>query len=166
MGADEQNRLKELLPQFRDKPGGLIPALQMVQTLFGYVPESAVQMVHQELGIPLSTVYGVLTFYSFFSTQPRGKHTIRVCMGTACYVRGAKEVLDSLKTELKIDVGETSKDRQFTLEVGRCFGACGLAPAIMIDDDVHQRVKPAEINQILDKYRTTAAVEPALEIAS
>jgi NADH:ubiquinone oxidoreductase subunit E len=97
-------------------------------------------------------VAGVVGFYSFFSTQPRGDNIIRVCLGTACYVRGGKQVLDSLKKELAIDVGETTEDRVFSLEIARCFGACGLAPAIMINDDVHQRVKPARIKQLLAPY--------------
>jgi len=90
-------------------------------------------------------------FYSFFSTQPRGKHMIRVCLGTACYVRGGKQVLDAIRQKLGIDVGETTADRQYSLEVARCFGACGLAPAIMVDDKVHQRVKPARTQDILDE---------------
>jgi len=99
-------------------------------------------------------VAGVVGFYSFFSTVPRGKHLIRVCLGTACYVRGGKQVLDSLKQELKIDVGGTTDDRIFSLEIARCFGACGLAPAIMIDDDVLQRVKPTKVRGILEQYRS------------
>ncbi len=92
-------------------------------------------------------------FYSFFTTVPRGKHLVRVCLGTACYVRGGKQVLAALRDLLRIEVGETTPDRQFSLDVGRCFGACGLAPVIMIDDDVHQRVKPTRLARILDGYR-------------
>jgi len=98
-------------------------------------------------------VAGVVGFYSFFTTVPRGKHLVRVCLGTACYVRGGKQVLAGLKDLLRIEVGETSSDRLFSLDVGRCFGACGLAPVIMIDEDVHQRVKPARLAKILDQYR-------------
>ena len=101
---------------------------------------------------PYSEVAGVVGFYSFFSIQPRGENVVKVCLGTACYVRGGKQVLDALKKELSIDVGETTEDKMFSLEVARCFGACGLAPAIMINDDVHQRVKPARIRQILAPY--------------
>jgi NADH:ubiquinone oxidoreductase subunit E len=101
-------------------------------------------------------VAGVVGFYSFFSTNPRGKHVVRVCLGTACYVRGGKQVLEALRQKLGIDVGQTTPDRQFTLEVARCFGACGLAPAVMIDDDVHQRIKPARLQSILDQYRGAA----------
>ncbi len=95
----------------------------------------------------------MVSFYSFFTTVPRGKHLVRVCLGTACYVRGGKEVLQSLKNALGVEVGETTSDRVFSLDVGRCFGACGMAPVIMIDEDVHQRVKPTRLKKILDQYR-------------
>ncbi|MBA7686501.1 NADP-reducing hydrogenase subunit HndA [subsurface metagenome] len=104
-----------------------------------------------------SEVAGVVGFYSFFSTVPRGKHLIRVCLGTACYVRGGKRVLDTLKEELEIDVGETTPDGIFSLEVARCFGACGLAPTIMIDNEVRQRIKTVKIRGILDQYRNQYA---------
>ncbi len=145
-------RLDEVIAEYRDKPGSLIPVLQIAQAMFGYLPESALKKISLGLNRPYSEVAGVVTFYSFFSTQPRGKHMIRVCLGTACYVRGGKQVLSAIKEKLKIDVGETTKDRMFSLEVARCFGACGLAPAIMVDNDVHQRVKPARIQSILDQY--------------
>lgn len=159
---DEQQLLTELdavLAEYKGKEGGLIPVLQIAQGLFGYLPEKVLRRIAQMLDKPYSEVAGVVGFYSFFSTQPRGKHVIRVCLGTACYVRGGKQVLDSLKKELGVDVGETTEDRNFTLEVARCFGACGLAPAIMIDDDVHQRVKPARIRQILAPYGVPEAEE-------
>ncbi|MDC7232701.1 MAG: NAD(P)H-dependent oxidoreductase subunit E, partial [Spirochaetales bacterium] len=98
----------------------------------------------------------VVSFYSFFSTVPRGRHIIRVCLGTACYVRGGKEVLSSMEKILGIKVGETTADRQFSLEVGHCFGACGLAPVVMVDDDVHQRVKPARLRELLEPYAREA----------
>jgi NADH:ubiquinone oxidoreductase subunit E len=133
----------------------------VAQGLFGYLPEEVVQRVSVGLNKPYSEVAGVITFYSFFSTRPRGKHMVRVCLGTACYVRGGKNVLDAFKKELGIDVGETTADQQFSLDVARCFGACGLAPAITVDDDVHQRVKPARIRDILAKYRGAAAAAGA-----
>ena len=146
-------RLDEILEDYTEVPGALIPVLQIAQTMFGYLPEKALKRIALALGKPYSEVAGVVGFYSFFSTVPRGEHVIRVCMGTACYVRGGKEVLDSLKTALGVEVGETTSDRLFSLDVGRCFGACGLAPVIMIDDDVHQRVRPAKMAKILDRYR-------------
>ncbi len=154
-GVDEEallSQLDDLLEEYRDKPGGLIPALQMTQGLFGYLPKEALKKISSVLNKPYSEVTGVVSFYSFFSTVPRGKHLVRVCLGTACYVRGGKEVLASLKKELGIDVGETTGDRVFSLDIGRCFGACGLAPVIMIDDDVHQRVKPSKVKNLLAAY--------------
>jgi len=146
------SRLDEVIADYREKPGALIPVLQIAQGIFGYLPESALKRIAIGLGKPFSEVAGVVGFYSFFSTQPRGRHLVRVCLGTACYVRGGKQVLETLKAKLGCDVGETTPDRNFTLEVARCFGACGLAPAVMIDDDVHQRVKPARLQAILDRY--------------
>ncbi|MCK5862258.1 MAG: NAD(P)H-dependent oxidoreductase subunit E [Candidatus Hydrogenedentes bacterium] len=145
-------RLDEVIAEYKDKPGALIPVLQTAQAIFGYLPECALRKVSLGLNKSYSEVAGVVGFYSFFSTQPRGKHIIRVCLGTACYVRGGKQVLDAIKERLGIDVGETTPDRNFSLDVARCFGACGLAPAIMIDEDVHQRVKAARLQQILDQY--------------
>ena len=146
-------RLDGFLEEYRDKPGSLIPVLQIAQGLFGYLPEEVLKRIGVALDKPYSEVSGVVSFYSFFSTVPRGKHLIRVCLGTACYVRGGKQVLDALKNELGIDVGGTTEDGEFSLEVGRCFGACGLAPTVMVDDDVLQRVKPRNIRDILEGYR-------------
>jgi NADH-quinone oxidoreductase subunit E len=152
-------RLDEVIEAYRDKPGALIPVLQMAQAIIGYLPECALKRISKGLDKPYSEVAGVVGFYSFFSTTPRGKHMIRVCLGTACYVRGGKQVLEALQQKLGIEVGGTTEDRMFSLDVARCFGACGLAPAIMVDDDVHQRVKPARIQAILDQY--VEAEEPA-----
>lgn len=153
------DKLDEILEKYKFKDGGLIPVLQIAQGLFGYLPEDVLRYISRKMDKPYSEVAGVVGFYSFFSTQPRGENIIRVCLGTACYVRGGKQVLDSLKKELKIDVGETTEDKVFSLEVARCFGACGLAPAIMINEDVHQRVKPTRIKQILAPYYKTAMEE-------
>jgi NADH:ubiquinone oxidoreductase subunit E len=149
-------QLDSVLDQYKEKKGALIPILQIAQNLFGYLPEKALSMIARGLNKSYSEVTGVVSFYSFFSTVPRGKYLIRVCLGTACYVRGAKEVLKALNEELGIDVGQTTADKMFSLEVGRCFGACGLAPVIMVNDDTHQRVKPACINEILNLYRKKA----------
>ncbi len=157
-------RLDAVLADYRDKPGALIPVLQIAQGLFGYLPESALRRIALALRKPYSEVAGVVGFYSFFSTVPRGEHLVRVCLGTACYVRGGKGVLDALKAKLGIDVGQTTDNRQFSLEVARCFGACGLAPAIMIDQEVLHRVKPGRIGEILARFRgepTRRTNEPA-----
>lgn len=146
----------EILTQLKHGKGALIPVLQEVQRRFGYLPEAALHAVAQTLDIPFSEVTGVVTFYSYFTTVPRGLHTVRVCLGTACYVRGGKEVLAAMKKELGIDVGETTEDRLFTLEVGRCFGACGLAPVVVVDDVVFQRVNAALVGEILSQFREEA----------
>ncbi|MGA2033156.1 MAG: NAD(P)H-dependent oxidoreductase subunit E [Thermoguttaceae bacterium] len=154
-------RLDDVLKEYADTPGALIPVLQIAQALFGYLPEVALQKIGLALNKPYSEVAGVVSFYSFFTTVPRGRHLVRVCLGTACYVRGGKQVLSALKDLLRVEVGETTPDRQFSLDVGRCFGACGLAPVIMIDDDVHQRVKPARLSRILEHYRPEHAASDA-----
>lgn len=146
-----------LLPKYTSKPGGLIPALQATQKLFGYLPQAALKKIAVAFGKSYSEVAGVVSFYSFFSTVPRGKYLVRVCLGTACYVRGGKEVLDAIRRELGIDVGQTTADRVFSLDVGRCFGACGLAPVVMVNDDVFQRVRPSKVNEILVLYRAMEA---------
>ncbi|MEN6405203.1 MAG: NAD(P)H-dependent oxidoreductase subunit E [Thermoguttaceae bacterium] len=150
-------QLDDVLKDYADVPGALIPVLQIAQSLFGYLPETALKRIAVALNKSYSEVAGVVGFYSFFTTVPRGKHLVRVCLGTACYVRGGKQVLAELKNLLRIEVGETTSDRQFSLDVGRCFGACGLSPVIMIDDDVHQRVKPARLAKILEPYRDADA---------
>ena len=154
----EVQLLEKLSPQldaYVGKPGGLIPALQVTQNVMGYIPVSAMKLVSEKLGAPMSRIYGIVTFYSFFSLNPRGKYVIRVCMGTACYVLGANEVLESFRKELGIEIGGVTEDRLFSLEVGRCFGACGLAPVIMVNDDVHQQVKPSTVPDIINNYRAT-----------
>lgn len=162
----DQVKLSELdrfIDDSRDVKGLLIPALQRAQELFGYLPDGVIRHISGRLDIPFSEVAGVVTFYSFFSTVPRGEHVIRVCLGTACYVRGGQEVLTALRHELGIEVGQTTEDRRFSLEIGRCFGACGLAPVVMVDDDVHQRVKPARIRELLASYREEAHGAQELE---
>jgi NADH:ubiquinone oxidoreductase subunit E len=152
----EEDMLKDLddiLDEYKSTEGALIPVLQTAQKMFGYLPETVLKKISHKLNKSYSEVAGVVGFYSFFSTVPRGKYLVRVCLGTACYVRGGKKVLSALKKELEIDVGQTTEDRLFSLDVGRCFGACGLAPVIMVNDDVHQRVKPVKIGQLLDTYR-------------
>ena len=150
-------RLDDVIEDYRDTPGGLIPVLQIAQGLLGYLPETALRRIARGLGKSYSEVAGVVSFYSFFSTAPRGKFLVRVCMGTACYVRGGKQVLEAIRGALGIDVGETTGDGLFSLGVARCFGACGLAPVITINEDVHQRVKPNKVKDLLDQYRMEAA---------
>jgi NADH:ubiquinone oxidoreductase subunit E len=151
--TEEQKRARvlEVVDQFKDQDGSLIQILHIVQGIYGYLPLDIQQLIAERLDIPLSEVYGVTTFYSFFSTQPRGEYTIRVCMGTACYVRGGAKILKRLTEMLGVGVGDTTKDRKFTLEVMRCLGACGLAPAMMINDQVIRQVNPDKLSRILEK---------------
>ncbi|MBW1798164.1 MAG: NAD(P)H-dependent oxidoreductase subunit E [Deltaproteobacteria bacterium] len=145
-------RVDEMIHRYADKPGSLIPILEECQEIVGYVPVELQEYVARELNIPGSTVYGVVTFYSFFSMVPKGRHTIKVCMGTACYVRGIGEVLNRICSEFKMDVGGTTKDRRFSLEAVRCLGACGLAPVIVVNDDIHGDVSAGKIMDILGGY--------------
>ncbi|MBR6071804.1 MAG: NAD(P)H-dependent oxidoreductase subunit E [Acholeplasmatales bacterium] len=120
----------------KKKPGPLMPTLHKAQEIFGCIPLEIQKIISKELNISISTINGVVTFYSRFSTEPKGKHIVGVCLGTACYVRGSQDILDAVSKELEIGVGETSKDGQFTLQATRCLGACGLAPVFTIDDEV------------------------------
>jgi NADH:ubiquinone oxidoreductase subunit E len=150
--ADRLVRLEETIGQYQSVPGGLIPVLQIAQGIYGHLPDPALHRICAGLGKSYSEVAGVVGFYSFFSTQPRGRHTIRVCLGTACYVRGAKRVLEAFKQHLGIEVGQTTPNLQFTLEVARCLGACGIAPACLVGSDVHQSIKTTQIASILQPY--------------
>lgn len=150
-----QSKLAEvskMLEKYKGQKGVLLQVLQEAQHIVGYLPIEVQKMVSEALDITLSEVYSTITFYSFFSLKPRGKYQIRVCLGTACYVRGADKVLDRIKTELGIDVGDTTDDTKFSLDACRCIGACGLAPAIVINDEVYGRLTPDKIPDILKKY--------------
>jgi NADH:ubiquinone oxidoreductase subunit E len=146
-----------VIDSHRQEPGALIPVLEQVQEITGYLPESVQRRVAQGLGLPLGQVYGVVTFYSFFSMRPRGKHPIRICLGTACHVRGAKRNLDHLSDRLGIGPGECTGDRLFSLEPVRCLGACGLAPVLVIDTETHKQVKPTSLDRILEDVRAHAS---------
>lgn len=150
---DAYNTLHKVIVDYDRQPGNLIQILHMAQAIFGYLPEPVQRFICTEMNLSVSEVSGVISFYSYFTTQPRGRHTIQVCLGTACYVRGGKKVLEGIKEALKIDVGETTEDRRFSLEVKRCIGACGLAPAVMIDGTVHKRVNPNKLQDMLNQYK-------------
>ncbi|MDK2896151.1 MAG: NADH-quinone oxidoreductase subunit [Candidatus Atribacteria bacterium] len=153
LSEEQKEELKSLLQSFKGKKGALIQALHAAQNFVGYLPPPVLKLVAQELDFPLSEVYGVVTFYHFFSMKPRGKHLIQVCLGTACYVRGGQEILSRLQRDLEIELGEVSKDGLYSLEVMRCAGACGLAPVVKVDNDVHKRVNPAQITDIIRSYQ-------------
>ena len=147
------------------KGGSLIQALHMAQGLYGSLPLEVQRVVADAMGLPPAEVSGVVSFYSFFSTQPRGRHTIRVCLGTACYVRGGKKIAERLSDLLDIKVGETTADQNFTLEVARCIGACGLAPAMSVDDVVYKQVNPDKLENILARYRIAEEPEEVADHA-
>lgn len=148
----EVAKLKETCASFNNQAGELINVLHKAQSIFGYLPAEVQEIVAQELNVPVAKVYGVVTFYSFFTMIPKGKHPISICTGTACYVRGAEKVLDEFKRRLKIEVGETSNDGKFSLSCLRCVGACGLAPVVMVGEKVYGRVSPDSVADILAEY--------------
>lgn len=148
---------KTLIEKYSQKKGALIPLLQDIQAAYGYVPDDAVQLVAKELSIFPVEIYGVLTFYTQFYLTPRGKHTIRVCQGTACHVMGAKGLFDYLLEKLEVEEGETTKDGFFTVERVACLGCCGMAPVIMIDDDFYGRCTIQNIEETWNKYRSETA---------
>ena len=141
-----------IIARHRSRPGALIPVLEEIQETLGYLPRTIQERVARGLDLALSEVHGVATFYAFFSLVPRGRHTTRCCLGTACYVRGGRENMEKLTRLLKVPPGQTTPDRRFSLETVRCLGACGLAPVVMVDDDTYRQVKPAKIQEILDDY--------------
>ena len=151
--AEKYQKLDEILQEYKGVQGGLIPVLHQAQLLFGYLPHDVLVRIAEELGLPLSEIYGVSSFYSFFSLKPRGKYTVSVCMGTACYVKGAPALLEKIKETLQVEDGETTKDGLFTLDTTRCVGACGLAPVLTIGDDVYGRVTPDKVPEIFERYR-------------
>ncbi|NLA81650.1 MAG: NAD(P)H-dependent oxidoreductase subunit E [Clostridiaceae bacterium] len=155
--ADDDPRYEELrafMQKEENRQGVAMTALQEAQRLFGYLPLEVHKFISQETGVPVAELYGVTTFYSQFTTIPKGQHQIQVCMGTACYVKGAQKVLDKVVEELGVGVGMTTEDRVFTINAARCLGCCGLAPVMMIDDDVYANLDDVdEIPCILASYR-------------
>ncbi|MDR1774057.1 MAG: NAD(P)H-dependent oxidoreductase subunit E [Clostridioides sp.] len=153
----EKNEMFKELEKYIDslptKEGALISVLHTAQGIFGYLPEEVQAFVADKLELPLSKVYGVVTFYSFFTTEPRGEYVINVCMGTACFVRGAGDVLAEFEQELGIKAGETTEDMKFTLGSLRCVGACGLAPVLTVNDKVYGHCTPQQVKDILAEYK-------------
>ena len=151
--TDEQWAMVEtVIARHRTKPGALIPVLEDIQEAIGYLPRSVQARVAREMRIPPSDVYGVVTFYSFFTMLPRGRHTVRCCLGTACYVRGGRKNLEKLTELLAVSPGETTPDRRFSLETVRCLGACGLAPVITVDEETYGQARPAGVSEILHAH--------------
>ncbi len=144
--------LKDICKQYNNEPGELINVLHGAQELFGYLPAEVQEIIAEEMNVSVAHVYGVVTFYSFFTMLPKGKHPISICLGTACYVRGAEKVLDEFKRLLDLKVGETTSDGKYSLSCLRCVGACGLAPVVTIGERVYGRVSPEDVKGILDEY--------------
>jgi NADH:ubiquinone oxidoreductase subunit E len=155
--SNDLSKVDEILQRYEKKEASLIPVLQEVQAVLRYLPEEALVRIGQKLRIPLSRIYGVVTFYSQFYLTPRGKHVIKSCQGTACHVRGAKGSLDALSRELKVGPGGTTDDLNFTLETVACLGTCFLAPVIMVDEDYYGKLTPKRAVDALKKYRTAKA---------
>lgn len=154
LACDVTEQVKSICIKHGNSPGELINILHEAQLLQGYLPEEMQRLIALQLNIPVSKVYGVVTFYTFFTMTPKGKHPISVCMGTACYVRGSEKLLEEFKRVLGIEVGETTRDGKFSLDCLRCVGACGLAPVVMIGEKVYGRLQPVDVKRILEEFES------------
>ncbi len=149
----EWEKIDQVIDKYKNRQGVLIPVLKEVQDICGYLPKGVQHRIAQGLQLPASQVYGVVSFYAFFTTIPRGKYVIRVCLGTACYVRGSKQILDNLQRDLHVEVGGITQDRKFSLEAVRCLGACGLAPVIVVGNDTYGMMTPGKAVEIVSSYK-------------
>ncbi len=150
-----------LIPQLPPPPGGaLLARLHAINAEHGYLPQEALRRAADDLGVPLSQLYGAASFYASFSFEPRGRHTIQVCQGTACYIRGGDKILEKIETVLDVQPGETTDDRLFTLEIVYCVGSCSMSPVVRVDGDTYGRLKPDRLPRILQKYRQADEPEP------
>ena len=153
-GCDEKySKLLEVIEQNKSVQGSLIQTMHQAQEIFGYLPLEVQKFISEHTGVPLAEIYGVATFYTQFSLKPKGDYKISVCLGTACYVKGADKLLEALEKELDLEVGGCTEDRKFSLDACRCIGACGLAPVFTVNDDVYGRLVPEDIPGIVAKYR-------------
>jgi len=152
LSPDEILKIDTVIKRYKDTMGSLIPVLQEIQKEIGFLPVEVQKRIAKELNIPEKDVYGVATFYSFFTMIPKGKYDIRVCLGTACFVRGGKKIVDKIQKELGIEPGQTTKDRRYSLQVNRCIGACGIAPVIVINDVVYKKVDPLRVMDIVYSF--------------
>lgn len=150
---EQKEELLNMINSFEDKSSSLIPILQQAQGIYGYLPIEVQKMIAQEMKMPLSNIYGVVTFYSQFYLEKKGECEVCVCLGTACYVKGAGEILETFKEKLGIDVDGTTEDGKFSLSASRCIGACGLAPVLTINEDVHGRLTTADVDDLIAKYK-------------
>jgi len=155
LSAEEQEKqaaIQKVIDTYKDKEGCLIAVLHLAQEIYGYLPMELQRVIADGMGFTLSYVSSVVTFYSYFSMIPRAEHAIKICMGTACYVRGGKRIVDRLEEVLGISVGQTTDDGKFSIAITRCVGVCGLAPVVMVDEDVYQQVNADKVEKILSKY--------------
>lgn len=158
--TDEKiDRVRKIVTDLKQVNGALIPILHEVQHIYGYLPEEAIKLISAELKIPMVEIYGVATFYSIFSLQPKGRFVVKVCMGTACYVRGSQKILERLCKELDVEVNQTTKENQFTLEDTRCLGACGLAPVMVVNETVYGGLNLNNAMKILKKYKESEGAQ-------
>lgn len=149
---EQESKLRESIAQYKDVQGGTMPVLQAAQEIYGYLPEEVQIIIAEELGISLSEVYSIASFYSLFNLNPKGAVKVSVCLGTACYVKGSSEILEKVTKKLGCVNGNISSDGRFSVDAIRCYGACGLAPVMIINDDVYGRMTAARVDEILDKY--------------
>ena len=153
-GTEKQKQqLLKVINDLRDTSGCLMPIMQAAQDIYGYLPYEVQKIISDELGIPVEKVYGVATFYAQFNLNPKGENTVSVCLGTACYVKGSGLVFEEIKKQLGIGDGECTSDGKFSLDTCRCVGACGLAPVMLVNEDVYGKVTPDQVKGILDKYK-------------
>jgi len=146
-------QIKRIIEATDGQAGAPIRVLQRVQGIIGYLPREVLETVSREMRIPLSELYGITSFYSFFSMVPKGKYVIQVCLGTSCYVKGGQKIIDSLKKEFGLESGNTTPDGKFSLQTVRCLGCCGLSPVLAVNENVHRKVKPSKLKEILSSYR-------------
>lgn len=151
--SEEFKKLDEVLAKYQGKKGALIPVLQAAQDIFGYLPTDALKEISRQMNLPVSKIYGVVTFYAQFHLNPRGRNIIRVCLGTACHVRGGAKICEAVVKAIGINDGETTEDLRYTLESVACIGACGLAPVMMVNDDTHGRLTPDQVAALLEQYK-------------
>jgi len=152
MTKEQEEKVQQVIAKYKDTDGALIPVLHEVQEIIGYLPLEVQKVISEGIGVPVSEIYGVVTFYTQFSINPKGKYKIGVCLGTACYVKGSGDILEKIKQIIGIDVGECTEDGKFSLEATRCIGACGLAPVFTVNDDVYGRLVVDDVEGILAKY--------------
>ena len=150
-------QINEIIERYKDEPTPLMLILSAIQKEYGYIPLDVQELVSEKTGIPVAEIYGVVTFYSYFSLEPKGKYVIGVCLGTACYVKGSQQIIDKFQEILKVKPGQTTEDGLFTLDALRCIGACGIAPAVSINGKVYAKMKVDEVPKIIDSYRAEAA---------